>query len=264
MLTDAHCHLDFPVFDPDRKAVLQRAKQAGVQRFILPGTSAATWQRTLDLAASDAGIFACLGLHPYFIDQHREEQLADLEQRLKSHPQVVAVGEIGIDFWSSPSPKEKDRQWFFLNAQLKLAKQFQLPVVLHVRKAMDELTQRLRQLDLPQGGLIHAFSGSQQQAEKLVELGFKLGLGGALTYPRAQKLRRVAARLPLSAFVVETDSPDMPLSGRQGQRNEPAHVAQVLKTLAEIRQTDEQDLARSLEENVRNLFRLPSYHESCI
>ncbi|MDR9468508.1 TatD family hydrolase [Marinospirillum sp.] len=257
LLTDAHCHLDFPDFDSDREAMLQRAREMGVRRFILPGTTTATWQRTLDLAASHADIYPCLGLHPYFMEEHREEHLADLEQVLIAHPEVVAVGEIGIDFWNSPSQKEKDRQWTLFDAQLKLAKQFNLPVVLHIRKAMDEVTQRLRQLQLPQGGLAHAFSGSQQQAEKLVELGFKLGLGGALTYPRAQKLRRVAANLPVSSFLLETDSPDMPLNGQQGQRNEPANIPQVLKTLAKLRQVDEQQLAGELEKNIQNLLQLP-------
>lgn len=253
-LTDAHCHLDFPDFDPDREAMLQRARAAGVRRFIVPGTTAATWQGTLKQAASHSDIYPCLGLHPYFIDEHREEQLADLKQLLASHQEVVAVGEIGIDFWNSPSQQEQDRQWFFFDAQLKLAKEYNLPVVLHIRKAMDQVTQRLRQVALPQGGLAHAFSGSQQQAEKLVELGFKLGLGGALTYPRAQKLRRVAANLPLTSFVLETDSPDMPLKGYQGQRNEPSRLPEVLQFLAAIRQKPEQEVAIQLETNLQQLF----------
>lgn len=254
MLTDAHCHLDFPVFDSDREALLQRARDKGVQRFIVPGTTRTTWQRTLDLAASHSYIYPCLGLHPYFMDEHREEDLELLDQLLAENTQVVAVGEIGIDFWNSPSPKEKDRQWYFFDAQLQLAKKHQLPVVLHIRKAMDEVTKRLRQLQLPRGGLAHAFSGSQQQAEKLVELGFKLGLGGALTYPRAQKLRRVATSFPISAFLLETDSPDMPLNGHQGQRNEPANIPQVLKVLAELRQETEEQLALSLETNLKQVF----------
>jgi len=259
-LTDAHCHLDFPDFpdfDSDREAMLERARQAGVRRFILPGTTAATWQRTLDLAAKYEDIFPCLGLHPYFMDEHREEHLEKLEELLADNPQVVAVGEIGIDFWNSPSPEEKDRQWYFFDAQLKLAKKHDLPVVLHIRKAMDEVTKRLRQLQLPKGGLAHAFSGSQQQAEKLVKLGFKLGLGGALTYPRAQKLRRVAANLPVTSFLLETDSPDMPLNGQQGQRNEPSNIPLIQKNLAELRQMDEQQLVDDLEKNIHDLLQLP-------
>ncbi|SFC05506.1 TatD DNase family protein [Marinospirillum celere] len=253
-LTDAHCHLDFPDFDKDREAMLERARQAGVKRFLLPGTTAATWQRTLKLAASHPDIYPCLGLHPYFIDEHCEAHLQQLEQLLQEHPQVVAVGEIGIDLWADPSPQEQERQWFFFDAQLQLAKKYQLPVVLHIRKAMDKMTQRLRQVALPRGGLAHAFSGSQQQAEKLVELGFKLGLGGALTYPRAQKLRRVAANLPISSFVLETDSPDMPLKGYQGQRNEPARIPEVLQVLAKIRQEEEEYLVEQLEKNLQSLF----------
>ena len=257
LLTDAHCHLDFPEFDSDREAMLQRAHEVGVRRFILPGTTASTWQRTLDLAARHEDIYPCLGLHPYFIDEHREEHLYELERLLDNNPEVIAVGEIGIDFWNNPSQQEQDHQWHFFEAQLQLAKKHDLPVVLHIRKAMDEVTQRLRQLQLPRGGLAHAFSGSQQQAEKLVELGFKLGLGGALTYPRAQKLRRVAAHLPVSSFLLETDSPDMPLNGQQGQRNEPGNIPRVLEVLAELRQTDPQQLAAELEQNICDLLQLP-------
>ena len=255
-LTDAHCHLDFPDFDSDREAMLQRARAAGVKRFILPGTTAATWLRTLDLASQHEDIHPCLGLHPYFLNEHREEHLTALQQLLETHPQVVAVGEIGIDFWHSPDQKEQERQWFFFDVQLELAKQFNLPAVVHIRKAMDQVIQRLRQAQLPCGGLAHAFSGSQQQAEQLVELGFKLGLGGALTYPRAQKLRRIATHLPMSAFLLETDSPDMPLQGFQGQRNEPGRLPQVLEVLAELRQETPERLAQELESNLQSLFTL--------
>lgn len=236
--------------------MLARARDVGVKRFIVPGTTAASWQATLDLASSHADIFPCLGLHPYFIEEHCEEQLADLEQLLEAHPEVVAIGEAGLDYWHSPTAKEKERQWFFLDAQLKLAQRFNRPVVLHVRKAMDEVIQRLRQLQLPAGGLLHAFSGSLQQAEQLVQLGFKLGLGGALTYPRAKKLRQVAAQLPESALLLETDSPDMPLQGRQGQRNEPAYLPQVFQVLVELRHADAQSLARRLETTAADLFQL--------
>ena len=245
MLYDAHCHLDFPVFDADRDQVLQRATLASVTTIVLAATTAATWPRLLSLVESSSlpsllpnpQLYACLGLHPLFIDQHQPEDLIQLKEELLTSPKVIALGEIGIDLHSPELQAQAAKQWQFFDAQLKLAKELNLPVVIHVRQAMDLVIQRLRRFQLPQGGLLHAFSGSQQQAEQLVELGFKIGLGGGITYPRANKLRNVAKNLPLTAFLLETDSPDMPLNGLQGQRNEPARVALVAKTLAELRKT---------------------------
>ena len=262
MLYDAHCHLDFPVFDTDRNQVLQRAKLAGVNTLILAATTAATWPRLLNLVESSSlpallpspQLYACLGLHPLFIDQHQPEDLIQLKETLLTSPSIIALGEIGIDLHSPELKAQEAKQWQFFDAQLKLAKELNLPVVIHVRQAMDLVIQRLRRFQLPQGGLLHAFSGSQQQAEKLVELGFKLGLGGGITYPRANKLRNVAKTLPLSAFLLETDSPDMPLKGFQGQRNEPARVALVAKTLAEVRETTVKALIPLLHSNLLQTF----------
>ncbi|WP_114417793.1 TatD family hydrolase [Marinospirillum perlucidum] len=257
LLTDAHCHLDFPDFEKDREAMLERARKAGIKRFVLPGTTAATWQHTLDLAASHDDLHPCLGLHPYFMQEHQGDQLSHLDELLEAHSEVVAVGEIGIDFWEKPSQEERDKQWALLDAQLKLAKKHRLPAVLHIRKAMDSVSKRLRQLDLPRGGLAHAFSGSPQQARKLVDLGFKLGLGGAITYPRAKKLHEVVRQLPVSAFLLETDSPDMPVCGYQGQRNEPARITKVFQAFCDLRQESPQKLADQLEENLHQLFYFP-------
>ncbi|WP_027849553.1 TatD family hydrolase [Marinospirillum minutulum] len=258
MLYDAHCHLDFPVFDADREEVLQRAKLAGVTTLILAATTAATWPRLLNLVESSAStspqLYACLGLHPLFIDQHQPEDLIQLKEQLLTSPKVIALGEIGIDLHSPESQAQEAKQWQFFDAQLRLAKELNLPVVIHVRQAMDLVIQRLRRFQLPQGGLLHAFSGSQQQAEQLVELGFKLGLGGGITYPRANKLRNIAKTLPLTAFLLETDSPDMPLKGFQGQRNEPARVALVAKALAEVRETTVKALIPSLHSNLLQTF----------
>lgn len=258
MLYDAHCHLDFPVFDADREEVLQRAKLAGVTTLILAATTAATWPRLLNLVETSAStspqLYACLGLHPLFIDQHQPEDLIQLKEQLLTSPKVIALGEIGIDLHSPELQAQAAKQWQFFDAQLKLAKELNLPVVIHVRQAMDLVIQRLRRLQLPQGGLLHAFSGSQQQAEQLVELGFKLGLGGGITYPRANKLRNIIKNLPLTAFLLETDSPDMPLKGFQGQRNEPARVALVAKALAEVRETTAKTLIPSLHCNLLQTF----------
>ena len=266
MLYDAHCHLDFPVFDIDREEVLQRAKLAGVNTIILAATTAATWPRLLNLVESSSlpsllpsflpspQLYACLGLHPLFIDKHQPEDLTQLKEQLLTSPKVIALGEIGIDLHSPKLKAQEAKQWRFFDAQLTLAKELDLPVVIHVRQAMDLVIQRLRRFQLPQGGLLHAFSGSQQQAEQLVELGFKIGLGGGITYPRANKLRNVAKNLPLTAFLLETDSPDMPLNGLQGQRNEPAKVALVAETLAELRKTSLEKLLPVLYSSLLKTF----------
>lgn len=231
MLIDAHCHLDFPDFDADREAMFERAHAAGVGHFVVPGTTRARWSNVLALGQRD-DVSVCLGLHPYFMDQHREEDLSALEMALDAHAEVVAIGECGID---ARLDDTLDAQWHYFDAQLRLAKARELPVVIHCVQANDKVAKRLRQLALPAGGQIHAFAGSPEQARKFLDLGFVLGLGGATTYDRAKRLHRAVASLPDDGFVLETDSPDMPLAGRQGQRNEPAHVAEVCAAVARLR-----------------------------
>lgn len=253
-LFDAHCHLDFPVFDEDRDQVLQRARAAGVKSILLPGTVADTWPNLLRVAGSAPDLHPCLGLHPLFMSQHASAHLEQLADLLRIHPEVVAVGEIGIDFWTDELKQQAQQQWQLLDAQLDLAVAFDLPVVLHVRKGMDLLIQRLRRKPQLRGGLVHAFSGSLQQARQLVELGFRIGVGGALTYPRAQRLRQVVAALPLSSLLLETDSPDMPLAGFQDQRNEPARIPLVFAALQAIRPEPVEQLMSSLSDNLLHAF----------
>lgn len=253
-LFDAHCHLDFAAFDLDRNLVLQRARAAGVQHILLPGTVAEAWPYLLQIAASDSCLHPCLGLHPLFMDRHERVHLEQLAGLLQTHPEVVAVGEVGIDFWTDALKQQASQQWQWLDAQLDLAVAFDLPVVLHVRKGMDLLIQRLRRKPQLRGGLVHAFSGSLQQARQLVELGFRIGVGGALTYPRANRLRQVVAALPVSALLLETDSPDMPLAGFQGQRNEPARIPLVLAALQAIRPEPVEQLVCSLSDNLLHTF----------
>lgn len=242
MLIDAHCHLDFAQFDQDRTEVFAAAKTAGVMRFVVPGTTRARWQQVLGLGERE-DTFACLGLHPYFVGQHQEADIKALDQSLHEHLEVVALGECGIDARFNDTI---EKQWHYFDAQLKLAKQHSLPVVVHCVHANDKVAKRLSQLALPRAGLIHAFSGSIEQATKFLDLGFKLGLGGAVTYERAKRLRRTVEALPDNTFVLETDSPDMPLSGYQGMRNEPCRVAEVCDVVATLRgQTTEQIAAQS-------------------
>lgn len=251
MLIDAHCHLDFPDFDADREAVFARGRARGVRGFVVPGTTRARWDKVLALGERD-DVKVCLGLHPYFMDQHRESDLEALDQALTAHSEVVAVGECGID---ARFVHTLDHQWRLFDAQLRLAKRHRLPVVLHCVEANDRVAKRLRQLDLPVGGLIHAFSGSPEQARQFLNLGFTLGLGGALTHARAKRLHRAVVSLPDEGFVLETDSPDMPLAGLQGQRNEPANVAEVCRQVAELREQTIDQVAAHTTANAERLFK---------
>ena len=255
MLIDAHCHLDFPDFDADREAMFERARAAGVTHFVVPGTTRARWQGVLALG-NRSDVSVCLGLHPYFLDAHGDHDVEALESALDANPQAVAVGECGIDARFGDT---LDAQWVLFEAQLQLARQRHLPIVVHCVRANDQVAKRLRQLALPAGGLIHAFAGSPEQARAFLDLGFVLGLGGALTYPRAKRLHRAVVSLPDDGFVLETDSPDMPLSGHQGERNEPARVAQVCRAVAELRGEPSATIAAQSTATARALFRLEEF-----
>ncbi|WP_290792896.1 TatD family hydrolase [Halomonas sp.] len=252
MLIDAHCHLDFPDFDDDREAVFERARAVGVGHFVVPGTTRKRWPDVLALGERD-DVSVCLGLHPYFMAQHRESDLNALDEALAQHPELVAVGECGIDARFSET---LDAQWRLLDAQLRLAKERELPVVIHCVQANDRVAKRLRQLDLPAGGLIHAFAGSPEQAHRFIELGFVVGLGGAATHERAKRLHRAVAALPDDGYVLETDSPDMPLAGHRGERNEPARVEAVCRIVAELRGQSLERVAKNSTASARRLFRL--------
>lgn len=233
-LIDTHCHLDFPELSVDIATVLERAHKAGVEKFVVPGVSADNWDAVLNLCSEHAGLYPALGLHPCFLTGEHTADIALLASMLKENVQVVAVGEIGLDLFIPNANLQQ--QLAVLTPQLTLAKEHQKPVLLHVRKAHDPLLKQLRQLKLERAGLVHAFSGSEQQAKEYLKLGFKLGIGGAVTYERALKLRRLVAELPLESFVLETDSPDMPLQGYQGQVNYPERIANVAAAVAKIRQ----------------------------
>lgn len=255
MLIDAHCHLDFSAFDSDRDEVIRNAKMVGVKHFVIPAATRAGWQNVLALAHR-ADVSVCLGLHPYFMSEHREQDLMALDQLITQQAEchrVAAVGECGIDQRLTDT---LGQQWYYFDAQLSLAKQHKLPVVIHCVQANDQVKKRLREMALPHGGLIHAFAGSYEQAMAFVQLGYTLGLGGAVTYKRAQRLRRVVAQLPDDSFVLETDSPDMPLSGYQGKRNEPSRVAKVCEAVAALRHQSVQEVAALSSANAVRLFNL--------
>jgi len=251
-LIDTQTHLDFPDFDVDRCAVLAAAREAGVTAMIVSGVSAKTWPRLLALTDAEPALFPALGLHPMFLAEHAEGDVDALAEAIERH-RPVAVGEIGLDFQLHDADRQRQLELF--EAQLAVARNTGLPVILHVRKAHDEVLARLRRFGLA-GGTVHAFNGSRQQAEQYLALGFKLGFGGAMTYSRARKLRTLAAELPLEALVLETDSPDLSPAAHHGERNSPAFLPEVLAVLAELRDEDPLNLARRTTDNARTVFGL--------
>lgn len=250
---DTHCHFDFPPFTGDEVPSIDRAARAGVDAIIVPAIEATYFERVLELARRHDALYAALGLHPIVIEHHLDEHLDSLDAVLQTaEKKLVAIGEIGLDLYRENPHFE--RQQTILDAQLRLAKRHDLPVILHSRRTHDKLAMHLKRIDLPRRGVVHGFSGSLQQAQRFIELGYKIGVGGTITYPRASKTRDVMAQLPLSALLLETDAPDMPLNGFQGQPNRPEQAARVFTTLCELRPEPAAVIADALLENTRTLF----------
>jgi TatD DNase family protein len=249
-LIDSHCHLDVAEFDEDRDEVMQRARDAGITDFIVPAIDQPHWQQLSELSEQYEGIHAAYGLHPMFMDVHRPEHLAQLDAWLDQHP-AVAVGECGLDFYIPDHDVEA--QIALLEAQLLIARNQQLPVIIHCRRAMDQIISLLRKT-APLQGVLHSFNGSRQQADQAMALGFRFGIGGPITYERAQKMRALVAELPRDSLLLETDAPDQPVSGHQGARNEPALMTHVLKAVADIRKETPEEVARYTSSNARELF----------
>ncbi|MDT8699035.1 metal-dependent hydrolase [Kluyvera ascorbata] len=252
---DTHCHFDFPPFTGDEEASIQRAAAVGVNKIIIPATEADNFPRVLALAERFPPLYAAVGLHPIVVERHSDESLAQLEAAIALKPaKLVAVGEIGLDLYRENPQFE--RQQSLLDEQLRLAKRYDLPVILHSRRTHDKLVLHLKRQNLPRTGVVHGFAGSFQQAERFVQLGYKIGVGGTISYPRASKTRDVMAQLPLSSLVLETDAPDMPLNGYQGQPNRPERVAEVFTHLCSLRHESPEEIATALLENTHALFGL--------
>jgi TatD DNase family protein len=252
MLIDSHSHLDAPEFDIDRDAVIARARASGVTRQIVPAVRAAGWETLRALCASEAGLFAAYGLHPMCLPEHRPEHLVMLRDWIeREHP--VAVGECGLDFFVEDL--DAAQQSLYFNGQLRLARDFALPVIVHARRAVDQVMAAIRRFG-PLRGVIHSFSGSADQAKRLFDLGFLVGLGGPVTYARANRLRSLAAQLPIECLLLETDAPDQPDSGHRGQRNEPARLTTVCETIAALRNIEPDVVARATSANAERLFGL--------
>jgi TatD DNase family protein len=252
-LVDSHCHLDVEAFDPDRADVIARARAAGVTRQIVPAIDARGWPRLRDTCAADPGLFPAYGLHPIVLDSHRPQDLDQLRAWIERE-RPVAIGECGLDFFIDDPRVEEQLRYF--EPQLSLAREFDLPVIVHARRAVDAVIAAIRRTGGIRG-VVHSFSGSVQQARQLWQLGFLVGLGGPVTYERATRLRQLAATMPIEHLLLETDAPDQPGSGHKGQRNEPARLLEVLETIARLRQADPADIASATTANAERLFRLP-------
>ncbi len=251
-LFDTHCHLDVPEFDADRDAVVARTRAAGVSRMVVPAIDAEGWTDLVALCRKEEGLFPALGMHPIYIVQHRDEHVDEL-RRWVERERPVAIGEIGLDFFIKET--DRDRQQVIFEAQLDVAQQYRLPVLLHVRKAHEQVLQSLKKFSLV-GGIAHAFNGSLPQADQYLSLGFKFGFGGMLTYERSRKIRQLARELPLESLVLETDAPDMTPVSHHGERNSPEYLPEILHSLAEVRGMDCRELAAITTANALNLFRL--------
>ena len=266
---DTHCHLDADEFAADRPQVVQRATAAGVGHCVLPATDVGNFKVVRALASAFSYSYA-LGIHPLRVPSARDEDLDALDAELalrQSDRRLVAVGEIGLDFFvpALQTDAMRERQERFYRAQLKLARRYGLPVILHVRRSADRLLKALRETLPTDGrwrGIAHAFNGSDQQAAQFIALGFKLGFGGAVTYDAARQLRRLAACLPLDALVIETDSPDIPpqwiyrtaaerAAGHRQGRNEPANLPQIAAHIAALRDMPVEALALATAANAR-------------
>ncbi len=251
-LIDSHCHLDAPEFDGDRAEVLARARSAGVSAQIVPAVTAASFAALADLAAAEPDVHAAFGLHPMYLADHRPEHLDQVRERLVGGA-AVAVGECGLDYFVDGLDPEQQRVYFA--GQVNLAREFDLPLVIHARRAVDEVIATLRRIGKVRG-VVHSYSGSEEQAQQLWKLGFCLGIGGPITFERAQRLRRIVASMPIEYLLLETDAPDQPDQWHRGQRNEPAHLATIAQTVADLRGIGVDEIAQATSDNARRMFRL--------
>lgn len=255
MLIDTHTHLDFPDFDADRQQVLANCLAKGVQRMVVLGVSCEHWPRLWQLVQEHPALYAAFGLHPVFLAEHPTSAIQQLRaqlERLHGQEKLCAVGECGLDYFLPELDRRQQQQLF--EAQVQLAVEFELPLLLHVRRAHAACIATLKRYKPKRGGIIHAFAGSLEEAREYQRLGFKLGLGGAATWPQAQRLRRVIAQLDEQAIVLETDAPDMAPAMYPNQRNSPEYLAEICAELAQIRGISSDQLARLSTANAKQLF----------
>ncbi|EEX93167.1 hypothetical protein VIOR3934_02253 [Vibrio orientalis CIP 102891 = ATCC 33934] len=251
-LFDTHCHFDFDIFQGDFDAQLKSANAQGVSRFVVPSIGSSNWAQVQQMAAEHASIYFALGIHPYFLHQQSIDELPTLKELLNQRGnQCVAVGECGLDAMVEVDMVLQEKVFI---EQVALATYYQLPLILHCRKTHNRMVQILKQERFQYGGILHGFSGSYQQAMQFIELGFYIGVGGVITYPRANKTRQAIVSLPIEKLVLETDSPDMPLNGYQGKPNHPKMIGEILACLASLKGMSRQTIAEIVWKNSNSAF----------
>lgn len=259
--TDSHCHLDFDELQKQFKKLLEECARLNINRLIVPAVSPDNWSNVMTLAnaGNTVKIYACLGIHPWFLQNLNDKHLVDLSEQVSLNKEnIIAIGETGIDGVISknaenPEKNLKQQQHFF-DAQVELAQQHKLSLIVHHRQSHQYILPILKHYKLASSGIIHAFSGSYQQAKDYIDLGFKLGIGGTITYPRAKKTINAIKRLPLSSLVLETDAPAMPLFTMQGQPNSPVNIINIFQVLKTIRVESAEVIAKQLEDNIDQVF----------
>lgn len=251
MLIDTHSHIDLPVFHDDFQDILGRARKAGVVAQVLPGVVRSGWERILHLSHTEADLFPAIGLHPLYLSRHGKDDLDELAQYAQASS-LVAIGEIGLDYYVKNANRSAQQELF--ESQLVIAAEVRLPVLLHVRKAHDQVQATIRRMNYTGGGIVHAFNGSLQQAEHYIKLGFLISVCGTITYDRATKIRSVAAVLPFTSLVLETDSPDIPPASHFGERNFPEFLPEIVSSLAELRGESDAAIVKQTSENARLLL----------
>ncbi len=262
LFTDSHCHLDFSEFKHQREQLIQACLTQGIHRIIVPSIAPNNWQSVLNLVnnnkkASPIKLMPCLGIHPWYLENLSDNDLEQLKELVaKNSTNIFAIGETGIDGVIAKEQDNLTKQKDFFSYQLTLANQYKLPVIVHHRRSHQDIVPMLKSAKVNRGGIVHAFSGSFQQACDYIDLGFKLGIGGTITYPRAEKTIKAIKRLPLESLVLETDAPSMPLHGYQGQDNSPLRITEVFEHLATIRSESKIELAEQIEANINAIFKL--------
>lgn len=250
-LIDTHVHFDDDRFDQDRKAVYTNAIKAGVSTLIIPATTRARWEKITNLSEQFENVYATAGLHPVFIDEHSEGDLEALALLLEQK-QCIAVGECGLDGFIKELDYEKQRMFF--ERQLDIAATSNLPTIVHARNAVQDVIQSIKTHGRNTTGVIHSYNGSLEQAKQLFDLGYLLSFGGAITYDRATRLRKMVKVLPLESIMVETDAPDQTGLKHTGTRNEPAYLGEVVDTIAALKDIRSVDVASHSNDNACRLF----------
>ena len=268
MLTDTHCHLDYRKFNEDREEVIQRALDSGLTRLLVPGLHPRSCTEAVKLADSHPNVYAAVGFHPTDIDQFSARSFDQIKE-LAKHPKVVAIGEIGIDYYWVKEPEKRAKQREILKLHLEFAKEVNKPVVIHMREENDawfgdasvdllnileEWTNELQGTLKEKPGVLHSFNGTLETAQKALAMNFYIGVTGPVTYPKAEEKRKITAQIPLDKLLIETDSPFLPPVPFRGKRNEPAYVQHIADKIAEIHSTSPAEIAAITTANAERLF----------